>query len=146
MDKLNKPVAEDKIRKTWPSHSAILGAIAGMLVRRFTADLCLIGLVDLRTGTSKMQVIHDHTHLQMKLGETGVQELTHSALEGNKLESFRVSTLDFHIPDNPGDLSVLLLPVSLGTNEPRGAILLARTNAAFTRADKAFFGRANLVA
>jgi hypothetical protein len=67
-------------------------------------------------------------------------------LDGNDLHPFQVSTFNIRLDGLGKPLCVLVLPISLGANQPRGAIILARTNHAFSSSDQAFFGRANRMA
>ena len=135
----------DRIQRSWPTHADILALIARQLANRFAADFGLICLVDTQSGALKTQVVHDQAQLAPVLGEKGVRELAHIALEGNELFPFRASTLDLELPKPLENMHLLVLPVGLGANQPRGVVVLRRGNAAFTPADRAFFGQANMV-
>ena len=136
----------DQVRQTWPIHSATLETIAMGLVARFLADFCVICLVDNHSGDMKMRIAHDQVGWFKSLGDIQLQRILHRALDGNALHPFQVSTFDYKYERIGKPICFLVLPISLGVSQPRGAIILARANRAFSQTDRAFFGRANKVA
>ena len=59
MKKPSPALLVDRVRQSWPIHSATLETIALGLVGRFLADSCVICLIDNNTGDLRMQVTHD---------------------------------------------------------------------------------------
>ncbi|HEX9926500.1 MAG TPA: adenylate/guanylate cyclase domain-containing protein [Anaerolineae bacterium] len=130
---LDLVMAIDHIRDTNPEPVAMLSAIANLLADRLEADLCLMSLLEPGTGTATLKAVSERSHHFGQLGQIITRELAERAIALDQVTVWAgqevLSARDRE--DLPDNLQLAAVPIIMGDKQRLGALLLARSQAAF---------------
>jgi class 3 adenylate cyclase len=126
-------MAIDHIRDTNPEPVTMLSAIVNLLANRLEADLCLLSLLEPETGAATLKAVSERGHHFGQLGQIITRELAERAIALDQATVWAghevLSAQDrAHLPNN---LQLAAVPIIMGDKQRLGALLLARSQAAF---------------
>jgi class 3 adenylate cyclase len=130
---LDLVMAIDHIRDTNPEPVTMLSAIVNLLANRLEADLCLLSLLEPETGAATLKAVSERGHHFGQLGQIITRELAERAIALDQATVWAghevLSAQDrAHLPNN---LQLAAVPIIMGDKQRLGALLLARSQAAF---------------
>ncbi|MBN1311364.1 MAG: GAF domain-containing protein [Anaerolineae bacterium] len=130
----------DEIRDTVPEPSTMLSSMVNFLAEEFRTDACLLALVHRDTGTLELKAISERSDKLRNIGPEIIRQIAESTLKLNGIQIWSAQELlaQAAIPDtSPWEQTQLaVVPVIMGTLEHLGALVLVRSEAAFSNTEK----------
>lgn len=129
---LNLVLAIDRVRDTATEPLAMLATIVNTLADQLQADFCLLYLVDPETGELDLKIVDDGGERFDHPCPATTRDLAYRAIETGDI----VIRQEDEVPHSLGPSQLAAVCIRL-TQEPLGALLLARTGTSFDRDDVA---------
>ncbi len=132
---LDLMMAIDSVRDSALAPTAMLSGIANVLADLFSADLCLLYLINQETGELELKIFNEHNHGWSRFHETLLRDVVRQALVTDQMVVWNAS--DAASPEAAGKIpptfQAVLVPVVMEARElPLGLLLVARMAAPFT--------------
>ena len=122
-------LAIDHIRDTAPDPPTMLSSIVNILAEQLATEMCLLALINQESGLVELKALSDRSPHQISLN----RELVEKAVHLDKITIWDQTTLK--LTDMPPTLQIAAVPIIMGRNERLGALLLSRSETAFTPGD-----------
>jgi adenylate cyclase len=124
--------AIDDIRDSIPEPDAVLASIVDLLVERLAVDLCLLFLLDRKTGKVDLKAAAGRSGKSDQLRQVINRELAEQAIG---LDEATIWEAREKLPEGsvavPEGLQLAAVPIIIGTEQRLGALLLARSQVPF---------------
>jgi len=129
----------DRIRDTVPEPTAMLTAIANVLVDQLHANLCLLCLLERETGELELKAFTNRGARSGPLEQVITRELAERAVYADEILIWEGRDVlpESDLAQLPDDLQLVAVPIIMGTDERLGALLLARSQPPFGPGDVA---------
>jgi class 3 adenylate cyclase len=131
---LNLVLGIDHIRDTVKEPLSMLSAIVTLLAQSFSADLCLLSLVDRETQQVELKAIQKRTH-NNHLDPLINRELAEEAIRLAEIQIWKSDDEILRHHQLPQGLELAAVPIIMGNHQVLGTLMLGRVDQPFQPAE-----------